>query len=183
MWSIWGGVEGRSYGCVLTVLTGLHHIKSILVVYKSDSWGNCGVVDLSVAVGWMVLEAGWGLFYHRQSMAFTHAALFRPCLQNLLLHFFAVVHLRRWVQDFWGLSWSEKSWVDDIWFLLRFLRLVLPWQMAFLRELFQGGGALRLDKNHSRYRIISTCIAHLSQKSEVCSKEVLWFTLVGYPTR
>ena len=51
-------MEGRSYGCVLTILTGLHHIISILVVYKSDSWGNCGVVDLSVAVGWMVLEAG-----------------------------------------------------------------------------------------------------------------------------
>ena len=54
-------MEGRAYGCVLTVLTGLHHIKLILIVYQLDSWGFCRMVDLSVAVGWMVLEGSGGV--------------------------------------------------------------------------------------------------------------------------
>ena len=53
------------------------------------------MVDLSVTVGWMVLEAGRGVLYQWQSMAFTHAALLRLRLQHLLLSFFDVVGLRR----------------------------------------------------------------------------------------
>ena len=50
-------MEGGAYGCVLAVLIGLHHIKLVLVAYQLDIRGNCGMVDLSVAVGWMVLGA------------------------------------------------------------------------------------------------------------------------------
>ena len=90
-------MEGGAYGCVLAVLTGLHHIKLVLVAYQLDIRGNCGMVDLSVAVGWMVLEAVsmGGVLDNRKSVAFPHAALLGPRLQNLLLHFSPVVDLWR----------------------------------------------------------------------------------------
>ena len=90
-------MQGGAYGCVLAVLTGLQHIKLVLVVYQLDIRGNCGMVDLSVAVGWMVLEAVsmGGVLDNRKSVAFPHAALLRPHFQNLLFHFSPVVDLWR----------------------------------------------------------------------------------------
>ena len=106
-------MEGRSYRCVLAVLTRLHHIVTVLLLYKMDWWGYCWVVDLSVAVRWMSFKAvrgvrggvrgvrggvrgvRGGVLYHWQSVAFPNGALLRPRLRNLLLCFSALVDLRR----------------------------------------------------------------------------------------
>ena len=74
-------MEDRAYGCVLTVLIGLHHIVRILVLYQLHSWCFCRVVDFSVAVRWMSLEAVGvrlrGVLDNWQSVAFPHTALLR----------------------------------------------------------------------------------------------------------
>ena len=116
---------------MLSVLIGLDHIIFVLVVYELNSWGLCRMVDLSVAVSGMVREAVGGLemggvgvggvvgvgLYSWKSVAFSHAALLRARLQNLLLHLPAVSFLWSRVENFRRLSRCEQGWVDDIWFL------------------------------------------------------------------